>query len=260
MRFGGMRVLVTGAARGIGLAIVRAFLAEGAAVGLNDIDEAGLASAMESLRSESGSTRPAVAALPGDVTDPSAAGSIVERAVRELGGLEVLVSNAGVYPSRPFLEMPVEEYDRVMNVNARGTFLVCQAAARAMVASGTRGSIVTISSGSARFARAGAAHYSASKAAVVMLTRTMALELAPHGIRVNSVSPGPIHAEGGPTLAEEYVRAISTQIPMGRVGTPEDVAAVVLLAADPTAGYMTGQVLPVDGGLTAGRFGLPTSS
>jgi len=111
-----------------------------------------------------------------------------------------------------------------------------------------KGVIITISSGSARFARIGSAHYCASKAAVVMLTRVMALELAPYKIRVNSVSPGIIDIPGGQPLTEDYKRAMTRMVPWGRMGRPEDVAKIVLLVSDPAAEYMTGQVIPVDGG------------
>ena len=146
-----------------------------------------------------------------------------------------------------------------MAVNARGTFLTCQAAAQRMVKKMQAGVIVTISSGSARFARAGSAHYCASKAAVVMLTRVMALELAPFGIRVNSVSPGIIDVPGGQHLSESYKQAMTRMVPWGRMGSPGDGANVVLLVCDPAAEYITGQVIPVDGGLSSGRYGISFS-
>ena len=155
--------------------------------------------------------------------------------------------------------MDVGDWDRVMAVNLRGTFLICQAAARLMVEHKNPGIITTISSGSARFARLGAAHYCASKAAVVMLTRVMALELAPYRIRVNSVSPGIIDVAGGPPLSESYKEAMTRMVPWGRMGRPEDVANVVLLVCDPAAEYLTGQVIPVDGGMSSGRYGIPAS-
>jgi 3-oxoacyl-[acyl-carrier protein] reductase len=252
MRFQGKRVLVTGAGQGIGLAIARAFADEGARVAVNDINPDSLDRARELLGHGS-------CGFAGDVSNVEAARAVVSNAQRELGGFDIVVSNAGIYPAHRFLEMSVDDWDRVMAVNVRGTFLVCQSAARIMVENNHEGVIVTISSGSARFARLGAAHYCASKAAVVMLTRVMALELAPHKIRVNSVSPGIIDVPGGQPLSDGYKQAVTRMVPWGRMGRPEDVAGVVLLVSDPGAEYMTGQVIPVDGGLSSGRYGIPAS-
>lgn len=147
----------------------------------------------------------------------------------------------------------------VVDVNLRGAFLSCQRFARMMVSCDEGGVIIAIASGSARFARVGAAHYGASKAGLVALTRTMALELAPHGVRVNAVSPGIVAVQDGPPLDEGYVAAMTSMVPWGRVGRPEDVAEVVVAVAGPAFGYVTGQDLRVDGGLSAGRFGIPIS-
>lgn len=253
MRFADKRVLVTGAGHGIGLATARAFLAQGARVVLNDVDGERLRAAVAELGSD------LATGIQADVSRPDEAADMVETAVRTAGGLDIVVSNAGIYPSHRFLDMSFADFQRVMDINVAGTFLVCQAAARAMVAAQQGGCIVTISSGSARFARIGAAHYCASKAAVVMLTRTMALELAPHRIRVNSVAPGIIAVPGGPPLTPAYQQAMTAMVPWGRMGTPEDVAVAVLLVAEPGAEYLTGQVIPVDGGLSAGRYGIPIS-
>lgn len=252
MRFQEKKILVTGAGHGIGLAVARAFIDEGARVAVNDINPDRVAAAVEKLGSLS-------CGIAGDVADTKEARSVVSRAERELGGLDIVVSNAGIHPSHAFLEMDVSDWDRVMAVNVRGTFLICQAAAQLMVKQKHEGVIVTVSSGSARFARVGSAHYCASKAAVVMLTRVMALELAPYRIRVNSVSPGIIDVPGGQPLSETYKQAMTRMVPWGRMGSPEDVAHVVLLVSDPGAEYMTGQVIPVDGGLSAGRYGIPVA-
>lgn len=219
---------------------------------VNDINLERIERALELLGSNSWG-------IPGDVVDENEAPLVVSKAERAIGGLDIVVSNAGIYPSHAFLEMDVSDWDRVMAVNVRGTFLICQAAARLMVKNKNPGVIITISSGSARFARLGAAHYCASKAAVVMLTRVMALELAPHRIRVNSVSPGIIDVPGGQPLSESYKEAMTRMVPWGRMGKPEDVANVVLLVCDPAAEYLTGQVIPVDGGMSSGRYGIPAS-
>ncbi len=248
----GRRVAVTGAARGIGLAIARAFHASGDRVALADVDAERAAAAAADLGQ--GALGDAV-----DVTDPVAVDAWARHLEQTWGGVDVLVSNAGVYPADPFLTMPLERWEAVLDVNLRGAFVVCQRFARAMVARGGGGAIVTIASGSARFARVGAAHYGASKAGLVALTRAMALELAPHGIRVNAVSPGIVDVPGGPPLAPEYRRAMTAMVPAGRMGRPEDVAAAVLMVADPAMAYLTGQDLRVDGGLSAGRYGIPVS-
>ena len=252
MRFQEKKVLVTGAGHGIGRAIARAFIGEGALVAINDIIPDRVAAVVEKLGSH-------CCGVAGDISDTEEARSVVSRAAGELGGMDIVVSNAGLYPSHAFLEMEINDWDRVMAVNVRGTFLICQAAAQRMVENKQAGVIVTISSGSARFARVGSAHYCASKAAIVMLTRVMALELAPYRIRVNSVSPGIIDIPGGQPLSETYKAAMTRMVPWGRMGNPEDVANVVLLVSDPAAEYMTGQVIPVDGGLSSGRYGIPVS-
>ena len=248
----GRRVLVTGAASGIGRAVAEVFHARGATVALLDVQ----GDRLEDLRASMGSRAVAVTA---DIRDVPGLLHAMRRAVDELGGLDVAVANAGVYPSCSALEMSVEAWDHVMDVNARGAFFTCQAAAHAMVEAGRGGAIVTMASGSARFAREGASHYCASKAAVVMLTRVLALELARHRIRVNAVAPGLVEVPGGDQLSPEYVAAMTRGIPWQRAGRPADVAAAVLALCDPNLEYVTGQVLPVDGGLSAGRFGIPQS-
>ncbi len=247
------RVLVTGAARGIGRAIAGAFHRGGARVALLDIRQDDLAVARSAL---GGDTIARVA----DVRDPESVRRAVADAAERMRGLDVAVANAGVYPSQRLLHMPVAAWDDVMAINARGAFLTCQAAAQAMVARGNGGAIVTIASGSARFGREGAGHYCASKAAVVMLTRVLALELARYRIRVNAVSPGLVDVPGGPSLSGAYKAAMTRAVPAGRMGRPEDVAAAVVALCDPGLDYVTGQVLPVDGGLSAGRYGIPTQA
>src|SRR5882672_1166045 len=183
--FSEQTVLVTGAATGIGLGIARAFHGAGARVAMGDIREGPLARAASGL---GGGGR--VLALPVDVRDPASVAAFFGEAERRLGPATVAVANAGIYPNTPVVDMSVEEWDRVMETNARGVFLTCQAAARSMVARGTSGKIITISSGAYASGRAGAAHYCASKAAVVMFTRVLALELAGRRVNVNCIAPG----------------------------------------------------------------------
>jgi NAD(P)-dependent dehydrogenase (short-subunit alcohol dehydrogenase family) len=249
-------VLVTGAGAGIGFGIARAFHDAGARVALGDVRGEALARAASRLR-------PADRVFTGvvDVREAGSVAGFVEAAERALGPATVVVANAGIYPNTPVLEMTQDEWDRVMETNVRGVFLTCQAAARGMVARGTRGKIITISSGAHQSGRVGAAHYCASKAGVVMFTRVLALELARHRINVNSIAPGLIAVEGEVSpLSREYVAALTAQIPWGRIGTPEDIARAALFLASPFAEYVTGEVLAVNGGSAAGRALLPLST
>jgi 3-oxoacyl-[acyl-carrier protein] reductase len=247
-------VLVTGAGAGIGQAIVQAFHAAGARVAVGDLREAAL------TRTASGLGAGAFAQVV-DVRDAASVARFVEGAEKALGPITVAVANAGIYPNTPVLDMTVEEWDRVMETNVRGVFLTCQAVARRMAAAGTPGKIITISSGAYNSGRVGASHYCASKAAVVMFTKVLALELAGQHINVNCIAPGliTVNSEASPVSAE-YVAALTKQIPWGRAGIPADIANAALFLASPYAEYMTGEVLAVNGGTSAGRAFLPLSS
>ena len=253
--FAGHVVLVTGAAAGIGQGIARGFHAAGARVALGDLREQPLKRAASAL----GGDRVFHAVV--DVRDEASTRAFVEAAERALGPLTVAVANAGIYPNTPVLDMDVEEWDRVMETNVRGVFLTCQAAARTMTARGTPGKLITISSGAYASGRLGAAHYCASKAAVVMFTRVLALELAERRINVNCIAPGFIKVDSDASpLTEEYETALTRTIPWGRAGTPADIASAALYLASPLADYVTGEVLAVNGGTSAGRPQLPLSS
>jgi 3-oxoacyl-[acyl-carrier protein] reductase len=247
-------VLVTGAGAGIGQGIAQAFHAAGARVALGDVREAPLARVASALGG-------GVFAQGLDVRDAGSVARFVEAAEKALGPVTVVVANAGIYPNTPVLDMRVEEWDRVMETNVRGVFLTCQAAARRMVAAGTAGKIITISSGAYSSGRVGASHYCASKAAVVMFTKVLALELADRHVNVNCIAPGliTVHSETSP-ISPEYVAALTTQIPWGRAGVPADIAHAALFLASPYAEYMTGEVLAVNGGTSAGRAFLPLST
>jgi len=249
-------VLITGAGAGIGFGIARAFHEAGARVALGDLREAAVARAATKLGNSGRVYTRAV-----DVRDARATAEFLEGAERALGPVTVAVANAGIYPNTPVLDMTTEEWDRVMETNVRGVFLTCQAAARSMVARGTRGKIVTLSSGAAFSGRQGAAHYCASKAGVVMFTKVLALELATHRINVNSIAPGLIEVEGEVSpLTREYVETLTRSIPWGRIGSPADIANAALFLASPLAEFITGEVLAVNGGSSAGRGFLPLST
>ncbi len=251
-RFDDQTLLVTGGATGLGFAIAEAFGRAGARIALNDrdpgrVDEACSRLAAQGIRCSGHAA---------DVRDAAAVRGMVEGVVAALGVPRVVVANAGIYPNTPFLELSSDEWDRVLDTNLKGVFLTCQAAARAMVAEGRGGRIITIGSGAANVAFWGWSHYCASKAAVVMLTKAMALELGGHGIRVNAVLPGYIDVdEGGRHLDEAYKATARAAIPLGRPGEPSDIAAAVLMLASPLADYVNGATLAVDGGSGAGRLG-----
>jgi NAD(P)-dependent dehydrogenase (short-subunit alcohol dehydrogenase family) len=219
--FSGEIALVTGAATGLGFAIAHAFGRCGAAIALNDLMEDRVEAACERLRQESIACRGYMA----DVRDVGAVSALITAIEDEMGAPSVAVANAGLYPNTPFLEMSEAEWDRVIDTNLKGVFLICQSAARSMVGAGKAGRIIVVSSTAAQRAVWGWSHYCASKAAAVMLTRAMALELGVHGIRVNAVLPGYIDvADGGRHLSLGYREGARSAASLGRPGTPEDVA------------------------------------
>lgn len=249
-------VLVTGAASGIGLGIAKKFYESGFNVALGDFRSGTLNAIKESFPDQSRVHFQTV-----DVRDASSVNQFFESTELTLGAVSVVVANAGIYPNTPVLEMTQDEWDGVMETNVRGSFLTCQAAAKSMVSRGRGGKIITISSGAAFSGRKGAAHYCASKAGVVMLTKVLALELAEHNINVNCIAPGLIEvsSEVSP-LSDEYFSALANSIPLGRVGQPEDIAKAAIFLASANAEFITGTVLQVDGGSAAGRAFLPEST
>ena len=254
--FTGQVVFVTGAASGIGLGIARAFDEAGANVVLGDFRPSTLDHARREFPDPS-----RVSFQPLDVRDEASVAEFIRAGEAAFGPASVMVANAGIYPNTPVLEMSPTEWDQVMETNVRGVFLSCQAAARSMVANGTPGKLITISSGAHNSGRRGAAHYCASKAGVVMFTKVLAMELAAHKINVNCVSPGLVEvSDGASAISEDYVTVLKQSIPWGRVGQPADIARAVLFLASPAAEFITGAVLAVDGGSSTGRAHLPLSS
>ena len=254
----GRGVLVCGGTSGIGLAAARRFLEEGCRVYVCGHDADDLTAALRELglAGEAGSTAGSVC----DVSDPDAVGAMVEAAEAFTGGIDVLANNAGIAWQEAFLDTTVEHWDRMLAVNLRGMFLVAQRVAQVMVAAGRPGSIVNMASTNAFGGEALYAHYNASKGGVAQLTRTMAVELGPLGIRVNALCPGYIDtplnrdiaaaagATGSAEAADAYAR---DHVPLGRAGTPEEIAAAYAFLASDEATFVHGAMLVVDGGQLA---------
>lgn len=247
------RAVITGGARGIGRAIADRYAEAGADVVVADVRRAEAEAVAEKL-SRKHNRR--VVAVEADVTNPQAVARLVDQAEAALGGVEIWVNNAGIYPSRALLDIPTEEWDRVMDLNVRGVFLCTQEIGRRWVANDVRGVIVNINSTGAFKTGPGVAHYITSKHAVVGLTKTAAVELGPHGIRVLGIAPSMTQTEGrreflassnAPGM-DVFIEEMERRTPLGRIGVPDDVARVALFCASDLSMLMTGSTLMVDAG------------
>lgn len=242
MRFKDAVVVVTGAGRGIGLEIVEGFASEGASCVLIDVDEKSVSAAAAELKEVK------TAAYGADVTDLPRIEAIAAEIVRNFGKVDVLVNNAGITRDNLILRMKEEDWDSVLNVNLKGAFVCTKAFSRYMLKKRS-GRIINVSSVIGLTGNAGQANYSASKAGLIGLTKSSAKEFASRGITVNAVAPGYIQTAMTEALPEKMRTAMLATVPLGREGVPRDVMNAITFLASEEAGYITGHVLQVDGGM-----------
>ena len=248
MQLAGKAAVVTGASSGIRRAIALAFGREGASVAVNYARDAEGADATVKEIEEGGGE---AVALQADVSNVDDVKNLVGRAVAAFRRLDVMVNNAGVEYKMPFLETPLETWEKVIAVNLTGPWLGCQEAARQMVSQGGPGRIINVSSVHEDLAMPTNSPYCAAKGSLRMLTRTIAVELAPHNITVNNIAPGAIETPMDAKLEQDpdQMGALLSEIPLGRIGKPEEVASLALYLASDASAYTTGSTLFVDGGM-----------
>lgn len=249
MRLDGKAAIVTGSATGIGEAVARRLAAEGAAVAIDYVGAVAsrAAQVVEDIRAAGGSA----IAVEADVTLAEDVEKLIRETVQAFGRLDILVNNAGVEHKVAFLETPLDTWNKVISVNLTGPWLCSQAAAKQMVSQGQGGRIINISSVHEDLPMPTNSPYCASKGGLRMLMRTVALELAPHGITVNNVGPGAIDTPMDAPLKQdpEKMKALLAEIPLGRMGKPEEVAEIAVFLASDAASYVTGSTYFIDGGM-----------
>ncbi len=243
MQFEGKTALITGSSRGLGRAIAEKLGKLGANVVLTGTSDTVLktASELEAMGVK-------VAATVGDVRNANDVKAMIAKAVDKFGGVDILVNNAGITKDKPMAMMSEDDWDTVLDINLKGCFLCTKAAAKLMIKN-KYGRIINVSSVAGAYGNPGQANYSASKGGMIGLTKTTAKELAPRGITCNAVTPGLIESDMTEILPEDLKQKYLDKIALGRFGTPEDVANVVAFLASDEAGYVTGQVIDIDGGL-----------
>jgi NAD(P)-dependent dehydrogenase (short-subunit alcohol dehydrogenase family) len=252
MRLAGKTALITGAARGIGLELARAYIAEGASVALADINGAAAEAAVDSLG-------PLAIAVQMDITRQDSIDAGFAQVLNKLGHLDILVNNAALFSAAPIAEITRPDYERLFAVNVAGTLFCMQAAARHMIARGKGGKIINMASQAGRRGEGLVAVYCATKAAVISLTQSAGLNLIAHGINVNAIAPGVVdgeHWDGVDTFFAKYEgkepgqkkREVGAAVPFGRVGTAADLTGMAIFLATPEADYIVAQCFGVDGG------------
>lgn len=242
----GKVAVVTGGTRGIGYAVVRKYLEAGASVALFGSRQCTAAAALERITSELPGAN--VMALSPDLTDSASVEGAFGEVVKRFGRIDILVNNAGISQSLPLNEYSDEEMDKILDLNLKAVFVCCRAAARLMEASGG-GVILNTSSVVSLYGQPSGCLYPTTKFAVNGLTKSLSRELAPRGIRVNAVAPGVTRTDMVANLPEAMIKPLVARIPIGRVGEPDEVADAFLFLASDMASYITGAVLPVDGGV-----------
>ena len=250
MRLQDKIAVITGAARGIGAAMAERFAAEGAKVVVADVDPVVGDETVGRIKAEGGEAR----FVPCDVTDRAQVAALMDRTLEAYGSLDIAAANAGIIHNIPFLELDDATFDRVIAINLKGVFLTGQEAARRMVERGINGTIINTASDNAVIVPYGLAAYNASKGGVGQLTKTMAIELAPHGIRVNAIGPGSVATDmfrSAMLTDPEAMDRVRARTPLGRPAEPSEIAACALFLASEEASYITGADLLVDGGMSA---------
>jgi len=252
MRLEGKSALITGAARGIGATFAKAYVAEGATVAIADIN-------LERAEETAAAIGPAAYAVKLDVTDQDSIDAAFAAVVKRAGGLDILVNNAALFDLAPIVEITRESYDRLFRINVGGTLFCMQAAAKQMIAQGRGGRIINMASQAGRRGEALVALYCATKAAVISLTQSAAMNLVEHGINVNAIAPGVVdgeHWDGVDALFAKYEnrplgekkRLVGESVPYGRMGTAEDLVGMAVFLASKDADYILAQTYNVDGG------------